>query len=839
VKYQALNALPRHFRHQPLRQMLAVAWAATLIPAGSALAQDAAAPAAAAASAALPEAKIPTETSSLSTVYVTARKRAELQIDVPISVQTMSEKDLRAAGTTSVGDLASLAGFTFTSAQSTGAYGRAAGMITFRGLQGELGRPSDASGGVFIDGVAITTGISTLGMSDVARVEVLKGPQNAFFGRSTFGGAVNFITKVPSSELRGTINTSFDQHGSSDADASIEGALIDGLLNGRVTMASHNKSAQFRATDGGALGAENSKTIGGTLYFTPTDQLWVRLRGSYQQNDDSLPAVGYIAALGNTSCTGKFYTGTDRSGQTVQYTPGTAYFCSDIPSLNTLGHSAAINANTSIPATVYNAFVNNSLGDPYLAKSPRLEHMGMRSDVTHASVQLGYELPKAMDLSVTVGYNRANTTSIFDLDKTGNLNFVTAQITPSHDLTMDARLSSDAKSDLRAVLGASLYKSSYVYSQLDYSPGFGGTTASISTNFSNFESSVPAVYGSVEYDLSKQITASLEARYQQDKITSFTRAGAKLENESKNWLPRLTLRYKPTVNTSLYANVAKGVQPLAINGGYTSASAAGKALLAQLVPGVNDFTPQPTLTAFELGIKQKVNSSLQYALAVYDQKWIDRLTGTSVFNPSSCGTTTGTVDCPLTASGAGIQDGNDARIRGLELSIDALLSPQWTASAYIDYKHAKWIKYDASSQSIYGSNGAKALTGTAVNFNGNSVARVPDLQLSLNSTYRFGLSNGWRSYVRGDVTYTGSMWESDFNFAKNEAYSRFDLRWGFEKGDVSLDLFVKNLANDRSWTTVSRVPNLGLSPLTSFSNQGLTAIAQEERTIGFRAGYSF
>lgn len=831
VKRTPLAEVPCHFRHQPLRRLVRAAWgaglsAAVLLPAW---AQEAA-PAPAKEESAV--------VNTLGTVLVTARKRAELQIDVPISVQTMSEKDLRASGTTSVADLGAMSGFTFTGAQSTGAYGRAAGMVTFRGLQGELGRPSDASGGVFIDGVAITGGISTLGMSDVARVEVMKGPQNAFFGRSTFGGAVNFITKQPSADLRGTVNATLTNQGSSDVDASIEGSLLPGLMTGRLMLASHNKVAQAHATDGGALGAENSRTIGGTLYITPTDKLWVRLRGNYQQNDDSLPDVAYISSTGNTSCTGRFYTGTGRDGATVQYTPGTPYFCGSIPSLKALG-SGAINANTSIPANAYDAFVNNSLNDPSLAKSPRMDHMGMRSEVTQASAQLGYTLPNEMELAFNIGYNRANTTAIFDLDKTAGPNFYNAQITPSQDLTVDARLSSDPAASLRAVVGVSQFKSTYVFSQLDLNAGLGATAPVIGTNYSNLKSTVPAIYGSVEYDLTKQISASLEARYQQDKVVSATRTGTSIVNETKNWLPRLTLRYKPTPTISTYVNVAKGVQPLNVNAGYTSASAAGKALLTQIVPGVNDFTPQPKLTAVELGIKQRVSGELQYAVAVYDQVWKDRLTATNIFNPASCGTTILTPECPFTASGSGIQDGNDARIRGIEISVDALLTPQWSASAYIDYKRARWTSFNASSQSVYGSNRALALTGQAVTFDGNTLGRVPALQVTGNSTYRFGLSNGWRSYVRGDVSYYGPMWESDFNFAKTDGYHRLDLRLGFEKGDVSLELFAKNVTNNRGWTTVSRTPNLGLVPLVNFSLQGLTAMAQDERTFGLRMSYGF
>ncbi|MFG6441549.1 TonB-dependent receptor [Roseateles sp. LKC17W] len=829
-----LAEVPRHFRHQPLRSLVRAAWgaglsAAVLLPVGAAWAQDA-------TPAPVKEEAAPVN--SLGTVVVTARKRAELQIDVPISIQTVSEKDLRASGTTSVADLGGLAGFTFTATQSTGAYGRAAGMISFRGLQGELGRPSDASGGVFIDGVAITGGISTLNMSDVSRVEVMKGPQNAFFGRSTFGGAVNFITKSPSQTLRGTVNATVTHKGSSDIDASIEGPLIDGLLTGRLVMASHNKVAQTHATDGGALGAENSRSVGGTLYFTPTDKLWVRLRGMFQKNDDSLPAIAYISSTGNTSCTGKFYTGIGRDGAAVQYTPGTPYFCDRIPSLKSLG-SGAINANTSIPANAYAAFVNNSLGDPSLGRSPRVDHMGMGSEVTQASVQAAYTLPNDMELAFNVGYNRANTTAVFDLDKTAGPNFFNAQITPSQDLTLDARLSTDQAASLRAVVGASQFKSSYIFSQIDLNAGLGGTAPIISTNYSNLKSTVPAIYGSVEYDITKQVTATLEARYQQDKVKSMTRAGLTIHNETKNWLPRLTLRYKPTPTISTYVNVAQGVQPLNVNAGYTSASEAGKALLREFAPDVNDFTPQPKLTAIEVGIKQRVSNDLQYALAVYDQTWKNRLTSTNIFNPASCGTTTGTTACPFTSSGSGLQAGNDARIRGIELQVDALLTPQWSASAYFDYKHARWQRYDASSQSVYGTNRALALTGQAVKFDGNTIGRVPDFQVTANSTYRFGLTNGWRSYVRGDVSYVAGMWDSDFNFAKTDAYHRADLRLGFEKSDVSLEFFVRNLTNNRGWTTVSRTPNLGIVPLVSFSLQGLTATAQEERSLGVRMSYSF
>ena len=774
-------------------------------------------------------------------VVVTARKRSETLIEVPVSIQSFSDKDLRAAGVTEITDLTTKSGFSFTSAQGNGAQGRAFGVMTFRGLQGELNYPWENSGGVFIDGIFISGGVGSIGMNDVARVEVLKGPQNAFFGRSTFGGAVNFITKNPSGSLKGSVNTMIDHHGSVDVDATIEGPLAEDLATGRLSFGSSNKAARFRASDGGALGAESTRFVTGTVYLTPTDDLWLRLRGHFQKDDDSSPATAMVSSAGNTSCTGKVYSGIDRDGNRVDYTPGTAYFCDGIPTLKSQG-DGAINANTVIPAAAYAAFVNNALNDPFLGTVPRLDHTGMRRDIQRLSAQLGYALPRGMDLAVNLGFNEAGQYSIYDLDRTGVNNLMNAQTNYTKDMTLDARISTDAKAALRALIGASYFKATYQLSQLDYNIGLGVIAPGRNAGtFVNNVSTVPALYGSVEYDITKTVTASIETRYQSDTVdfTNFANTST-TSNEKKNWLPRVSLRYKPSASLSTYVTLASGVQPLTVNGGYANASAAGKAYIRTLYPSADDFTPQPKLTSFEIGLKQRVSEKLIYALALYDQKWTDRLSITTLFNPAACGTGTySTPECPLSAAGSQVSVGNQARLRGLELSIDSQLTPQLSAGAYIDVKRGTWDRFDSGGQSRFGSNGVRALTGDAVAFDGNHMARIPDITVAANATYRMGLGGGWDSYVRGDVTYVGKQWETDFNFTQANAYSRVDLRVGFEKAGASIEFFVRNLADDQNWTSITRSPNLGVTPLTSFSNMGLIATAQDARAYGLRLRYAF
>ncbi|MFG6428907.1 TonB-dependent receptor [Roseateles sp. LYH14W] len=769
-------------------------------------------------------------TNALPTVTVTARKRKELLMDVPISMQAISERELRSAGITDIKDLGEQTGFTFSSATGTSAQGRSFGVITFRGLQGDLTFPWENSGGVFIDGIFLSGGVSGVGMGDVARVEVLKGPQNAFFGRSTFGGAVNFITSNPSSTFKGTVNASIDHKGTSDVDATLQGPLTE-KLGARISFGSRSKAAQFQASDGGDLGAETSKFVSGTLYFAPTADLWMRLRGHYQRDEDSAPAMGFFAAAGNTSCASRSYTGQTIDRTPISFTPSVAYFCDRIPNFKDVG-SGIFDANTALPAVAVDPMVNNSLKDPFLAKTPRIDHMGMVRESTRVSAQMGLLLPKDMDLAVNAGYNESKASSIHDLDRSKTFNFLALQTNPTKDLTLDARLSTDAQASLRGLIGVSYFKSVYQMSQVDFSPAFGQAAPTISTGaYLNLRSTVPAIYGSVEYDLNPQWTVSAEARYQTDKSEFTSQQGTTTGQSISNLLPRLTLRYKPAPGISTYVNLAQGVQPLTTNGGYVNANASGKAYLEQMFPGISPFTKQPKLDSIELGVKQQVSRSFQYALAVYDQKWRNRLSGTTVFNPASCGRVTDTPECPFSTAGSGVTITNQARVRGLELVLEAQLTPSWSAGGYIDYKKAYWTTFDAANASV--------ITGSAVAFDGNELGRQPKLSVTANSTYRYAFSNGWTGYTRGDLTYVGKRWDSDFNIVQADGYSRFDVRQGFEGKDVLVEFFVRNLFDNRGWQSISRYPNLSLSPLTNYSQQGMQVTVQESRTVGARLRFGF
>ncbi len=170
------------------------------------------------------------DSGGLEEIIVTARARSEQAIDVPISLQTFSAAQLSADQITDLNTLQYLAGFTYNSqGMSTQGGGREFPTLVFRGLSTNFGYGFNDSGALFVDGIFVSGGTASVTMADVSRVEVLKGPQNVYFGKNTFGGAINLITSNPSEDFHGYANVGASTKDSFDDTFSVEGALVPNL----------------------------------------------------------------------------------------------------------------------------------------------------------------------------------------------------------------------------------------------------------------------------------------------------------------------------------------------------------------------------------------------------------------------------------------------------------------------------------------------------------------------------------------------------------------------------------------------------------------------------------
>ncbi|GIR71455.1 MAG: hypothetical protein CM15mP74_27060 [Halieaceae bacterium] len=217
---------------------------------------------------------------------MTARKREENLQEIPIAITAVSAKDILRV--ISPGLRTSLPRRRASISSIRAAVSRAYNtQLRFRGLNQAQFSPSFETGALFIDGVYVLNGGTSLSLMDIERVEVIKGPQAAYFGRNTFGGAVNFITRDPSmDEWSGELSMSATDRERYDISGIVEGPIIQDTLAGSLSFRMYDKKGQFTASDGGVLGDEETWALNGKLLWQPTDSLTVKLRAAYTEDDD-------------------------------------------------------------------------------------------------------------------------------------------------------------------------------------------------------------------------------------------------------------------------------------------------------------------------------------------------------------------------------------------------------------------------------------------------------------------------------------------------------------------------------------------------------------------------
>jgi outer membrane receptor protein involved in Fe transport len=130
-------------------------------------------------------------------IIVTARLRGENLQDVPISIAAFSEEAIERQQINSLDRLS----FAVPSLSASDPFGRNNPSVAMRGI-GLAGIGDELPVGIFIDGVYVAGRSSAnLLITDLQRIEVARGPQSALYGRNTFAGAINFVTKKPGNDL--------------------------------------------------------------------------------------------------------------------------------------------------------------------------------------------------------------------------------------------------------------------------------------------------------------------------------------------------------------------------------------------------------------------------------------------------------------------------------------------------------------------------------------------------------------------------------------------------------------------------------------------------------------
>ena len=191
--------------------LLATAAITALLP-GSAWAQVSPAPEQPAANAEQP-AMAGTESSggvlAPGDIIVTARRRNETSIAIPVAVTAVAGVELQRRGINNVDALARTVPTLITSEATSSPQG---GIVAIRGLSGVDANPlGDQAVSFNIDGVQVArSSVRRLSQMDVAQIEVLKGPQALFFGKNSPGGIISIRSADPGNEFRAQFSSGYE-----------------------------------------------------------------------------------------------------------------------------------------------------------------------------------------------------------------------------------------------------------------------------------------------------------------------------------------------------------------------------------------------------------------------------------------------------------------------------------------------------------------------------------------------------------------------------------------------------------------------------------------------------
>lgn len=214
-------------------------------------------------------------------VLVTARRREESLQDVPIAISALGGAALESRGVERIENMNAMA--PNLQVMGGGNSGESQASFRVRGMPGVS---------IYIDGVdqPTTDGLFSLGIVEVERIEVLRGPQGTLFGNSSLGGAVSYVTKLPGDKFGARVKAAVGSFNRRDIQASVDVPL------GETFKTKFTASSQFREgflkskISDRAYGDINDELVRADFLWKPLDALSLRYNVDYSKTNRDGPA---------------------------------------------------------------------------------------------------------------------------------------------------------------------------------------------------------------------------------------------------------------------------------------------------------------------------------------------------------------------------------------------------------------------------------------------------------------------------------------------------------------------------------------------------------------------
>lgn len=769
-------------------------------------------------------------------IVVTARNREEKLQDVPLAITSISSEALENANVRNLRDIAYLTpGLSITSGGSE--FGVNPVIRGQTNLNGGAGDPNVA---VFIDGIYISNNTAiNLALVDIGRVEVVKGPVSALYGRNAFAGAINYVSKKPSlTDPHARFTAFVGNDGQRSFGGMISYPLVKDVLGVRVAAGYENFDGSYKdEVNGNRAGGFEKRNFQISALFKPTPEL--AINASYYRGVDTFGLSAIAFNENNCGLRTQPATSQDPSGL------GFSQYCGRFdPDIRTV----------QVPV------VRAASGAAGNDRKVNLASLNVTYDFDFATITslTGYTKIDQQRFTDFIGRRNGIPFNLVPGPGTVNLIELFGSNTNTEDFSQELRIQSPSDQPFRWQLGGFYFKGrnqSRTILSLDgtpipagrsLAPGFPANSVTVNGVVSNLivgeslshDKQLSGFIG-LEYDITSSLTASGEYRYtSQDKDQLIFRTTGCAGNltvatgsctgpaptpylfpngptpvtgnfKFSNY--RATLKYKLSPESNIYASVANGTKA----GGFNQRAVAAP---DGSQPDLR-FEPE-TNTTYEIGMKNSLfNNRLQLNLAAFYIK----TNGIQISGPSSVATNPGLVT----------KNFGSVSTKGFEIELAAKIAPGVRINAGVGYADPRF----GADAFDFNAAGACASFSTVTNtftpiipacadrvvrlapgsqFNNSTIARnalsldglkVPrqtNLQLTggLDLEGAIGTS-GWK--------WTGSFnarWEDkQFGFNNNISWygarTIVNLRAGVENETYSISAYVNNLTDDHTPEIIS------------------------------------
>lgn len=759
----------------------------------------------------------------LEEIVVTARKREESLQDIPLSIAAFTVDQLRDKGIDNVHELAeATAGF----AMDRG-FGRFFDRPVIRGQSSILGG-SNAS--FFVDGVFVNGSIASTTIDSLERIEVLRGPQSAIFGRATFAGAINYITKRPTNEFEGEFNARVGSHDDYKVSGWLSGPVVEDKLyyfvgggwdyyggewknnlapNPPVRRLFPSPFAPLFVTgpqrgDQSALGDEESQDATLKLLFTPSEEVEITLKGSIQSIDDGHYARTLVGRDEHNCFEPVAGTATENS-------PG--YICGEIEARDPATGDQR-RATLNIPDLTDG--VTGLFGSTVPGVKP-----GLQRDTYRFLAETRIDVD-GWEVVARGAYNKENEDTAFDGDTISDraisgLGILQAAFEDRlEDYSAEFKVISPQEDGLRGLAGV------YYYSETnkDRNRSFSAFAQPFAADGSDFDTNKLdniAVFAQLEYDITDQLTVAAEGRYNRDKIDTIGSGGLTADAKFTSFTPRVTVDYQLDDDTLLYALVAKGKKPGDINTLFFGEDISEESRAAGVAAG-QDTVDEEKAWTYEIGTKNTfLDGRASLNLSAYYIDWTNQQL-TEIINiiDENGADTTAAILINVGAT----------EIMGGEL--EAFWAPTDQISLNFNYGLADSeikVYNDADVALITGNDDPTLANGG--NASGNQLPKQPKHTISTSVTYRDALTSDVDWFFTTDLNWESKRYTEAGNFSHTGDLYRMNMRIGVDAGNWQMTAFMNNVLNDLTANNILRFRDYR----PAFGER--TGIGRNERWRGF------